>query len=111
MGKLRDLFIGIVLNLTCNIDNSELTKHMIDKAEMIELLLQILVDSRQDWPTCGAALALLQYSHVALSSNEMYMNLLDNEVPELIALFMEVCKNRDARKNIAEALYLLQICN
>lgn len=50
--------IGIVLNLTCNVESEEITEYMIKK-DVIRLLKEILVDSRHDWPTNGAALALL----------------------------------------------------
>lgn len=50
--------IGIVLNLTCNVESEEITTHMIDN-DVIRLLKNILVDARHDWPTNGAALALL----------------------------------------------------
>jgi hypothetical protein len=59
MTKLRDLFIGIVLNLACNVENSDIIKHMVLKSNVLEALKKILVDDRHDWPTEGAALALL----------------------------------------------------
>jgi hypothetical protein len=57
--KLRDLFIGIILNLTCNVENSEIIYDMIVRAGVVRVLCDILKDSRHDWPTNGAALALL----------------------------------------------------
>jgi len=66
--------IGIVLNLTCNVENEEVTKHMLSK-DVIKVLRIILVDSRHDWPTNGSALALLQYSHMALSNTELFLKL------------------------------------
>ena len=58
LNRFRDLMIGIVLNLTCNVESEEITEYMISK-DVIRLLKEILVDSRHDWPTNGAALALL----------------------------------------------------
>lgn len=58
LNRFRDLMIGIVLNLTCNVEGEEITEHMISK-DVIRLLKEILVDNRHDWPTNGAALALL----------------------------------------------------
>ena len=58
MNRFRDLMIGIVLNLTCNVESEEITDYMINK-DVITLLKEILIDSRHDWPTNGAALALL----------------------------------------------------
>ena len=53
--KLRDLFIGMVLNLTCNIEDVDTILKMISKYNILEVLVQILKDIRQDWPTHGAA--------------------------------------------------------
>ena len=58
LNRFRDLMIGIVLNLTCNVEGEEITEYMVNK-DVIRLLKEILVDSRHDWPTNGAALALL----------------------------------------------------
>lgn len=58
LNRFRDLMIGIVLNLTCNVESEEITEYMISK-DVIRLLKEILVDNRHDWPTNGAALALL----------------------------------------------------
>ena len=56
--RYRDLMIGTVLNLTCNVESEEITDYMTEKG-VILLLKEILVDNRHDWPTNGAALALL----------------------------------------------------
>lgn len=58
LNRFRDLMIGIVLNLTCNVEGEEITEYMVNK-DVIRLLKEILVDNRHDWPTNGAALALL----------------------------------------------------
>jgi hypothetical protein len=58
LNRFRDLMIGIVLNLTCNVESEEITEHMVQH-DVIRLLKEILIDSRHDWPTNGAALALL----------------------------------------------------
>lgn len=70
--RFRDLMIGIVLNLTCNVESEEITEYMISK-KVIRKLKEILLDSRHDWPTNGAALALLQYAHIALSNADMFI--------------------------------------
>lgn len=57
--RFRDLMIGIVLNLTCNVENEEINSYMVNHKDVIRLLKIILVDKRLDWPTNGAALALL----------------------------------------------------
>lgn len=50
--------IGIVLNVTCNVECAQVTEYLLSK-DTIKMLTQILVDTRHDWPTNGAALALL----------------------------------------------------
>jgi hypothetical protein len=50
--------IGIILNVTCNVECAEVTKYLLTK-DTIKMLTAILVDSRHDWPTNGAALAIL----------------------------------------------------
>ena len=60
--RYRDLLVGIILNVTCNIENAEVTEYLISIG-VVAILLSILVDKRHDWPTNGAALALLQFSH------------------------------------------------
>lgn len=56
--RYRDLMIGIVLNVTCNIESSHVTEYLIEQ-DVLMILSKILIDSRHDWPTNGAALALL----------------------------------------------------
>lgn len=58
LNRFRDLMIGIVLNLTCNVESEDITDYMVQR-DVIRLLKEILVDTRHDWPTNGAALALL----------------------------------------------------
>jgi len=58
LNRFRDLLIGIVLNLTCNVESEEVTAYMTER-DVVRLLKQVLLDSRHDWPTNGAALALL----------------------------------------------------
>lgn len=44
--KMRDLFIGIVLNLTCNIEDTEMIKYLVKEMNIIEPLVALLSDSR-----------------------------------------------------------------
>jgi hypothetical protein len=69
---LRDLFIGIILNLCCNVENLNLILRLIKEHEIIGILARIMVDSRHDWPTNGAALALIQYSYKAMNETEIF---------------------------------------
>ena len=75
--RFRDLMIGIVLNLTCNVENEEVVQYML-KQNVVRMLRKILVDPRHDWPTNGAALAILQYCHNALSDTDLFLMLEEN---------------------------------
>lgn len=53
--KLRDLFFGIILNLACNIEEQEMMMYMMHQIDILNVLLIIVTDPRNDWPTHGAA--------------------------------------------------------
>lgn len=44
--KLRDLFIGMVLNLTCNIEDNDFIIYLVKDMNVLSPLLQILMDPR-----------------------------------------------------------------
>jgi hypothetical protein len=70
--KLRDLFIGIVLNLACNIEESTMIVYLVKEINILGPLIKILVDSRNDWPTHGASQAIMQYSHLAMQDGQIF---------------------------------------
>jgi len=72
-------------------------------------LCKILVDPRHDWPTNGAALALLQYSHSALSNQAFYFKLEEHKVFELACKFLNVCSNKETKRHLYEMVSLLNI--
>jgi len=41
LNRFRDLMIGIVLNLTCNVESEEITEYMVKK-DVIRVLKEIL---------------------------------------------------------------------
>jgi hypothetical protein len=43
LSRFRDLMIGIILNLTCNVENTEVIDYML-KQNVIRMLRKILVD-------------------------------------------------------------------
>jgi len=59
LNRYRDLMIGIILNLTCNVEQEQVVKYMVLEQDIVGVLCSILVDQRHDWPTNGGALALL----------------------------------------------------
>lgn len=108
LNRFRDLTIGIVLNLTCNVESEEVTKYMLG-SDVVRILVRILTDPRHDWPTNGAALALLQYSHQALGNQEVFAQLEQASVFEEIQRFYPECKNQESRRHLYEALTLVQM--
>ena len=98
--------IGIVLNLTCNVESEEITEYMVSK-DVIRLLKEILVDSRHDWPTNGAALALLQYAHLALSNADMFEKLEECKIYDTMIKFVSECKNKETKRHMYEAITLI----
>ena len=105
--RFRDLMIGIVLNLTCNVESEEITSYMVLHKNAMRLLKAILQDSRQDWPTNGAALALLQYSHLALSNSEMFFCLEENLIYETMVKYVDECTKSDTKRHLYEAIALI----
>ncbi len=106
LNRFRDLMIGIVLNLTCYVESEDITEYMIKK-DVIRLLKEILVDSRHDWPTNGAALALLQYAHIALANADMFLKLEENKIYETMVRFVNECKNKETKRHLYETITLI----
>ncbi len=104
--RFRDLMIGIVLNLTCNVESEEITDYML-KQDVIRLLKIILVDSRHDWPTNGAALALLQYAHMGLSNSDLFHRLEFFGIYDTMTRFVNECRNKETKKHLYEAITLI----
>jgi hypothetical protein len=102
--------------LSCNIENDEVAQHMV-KHDVIPLLKKILVDSRHDWPTNGAALAILQYSHVSLSNAEYFYKLeqagklsrLNSGVYALVKKFLPECRNRETKRHLYETITIMSM--
>ena len=46
------------------------------------VLSVVLIDSRHDWPTNGAALALLQYCHTSLSDANLFLKIEEAKIYE-----------------------------
>lgn len=42
--KLKDLFMGMVLNLTCNIEEEHFIMYMVQDLDILKVLVQILID-------------------------------------------------------------------
>ena len=74
----------MVLNLTCNVEDADLITYFVSELNIIEPLLLILQDKRNDWPTHGASQALMQYAHLAMQNGQVYKKFLELEVPQKI---------------------------
>lgn len=74
---------------------------------MISVLKQILFDNRHDWPTNGAALAILQYSHASLSNTEMFYCMEKLNIYETLVSFVEKCYKNETKRHLYEAITFL----
>ncbi len=63
--KLLDLFVGLLLNIACNLMDEETLLGFLKLPFFVEYLLRVLIDSQKAWPICGAALAFVQLGHLA----------------------------------------------
>lgn len=104
LSRYRDLLFGIILNLTCNLENEKLIEYMVVELDVMRLLKKIVVDVRQDWPTNGGALALLQFCHLALSNHNIYEKVEENSVRELLESFSKKCRKIETKKYLFEAI-------
>jgi len=107
--KYKDLLIGIILNLACNVESEKIQGFFIENG-VVDILVEVLFDQRNDWPSNGSALALLQYSHKSITNLAIYAKISSEK---LRSLMREYIKNEKAtlesRKNIIEANTLLEI--
>lgn len=106
LNRYRDLTIGIVLNLTCNVESDEVTRYMLN-SDVVRVLGRILTDARHDWPTNGAALALLQYAHMALSDHGVFQRLEQAGIHDTMSKFLHDCKNQESKRHLYEAVTLV----
>ena len=74
---------------------------------VVDILREILVDTRHDWPTNGAALALLQYSHLSLSNADMFLRLEDAHIYDTMVVFVNDCEKRETKRHLWEAISLM----
>ena len=70
--------------------------------------IRILTDSRHDWPSNGAALALLQYSHQSMSDTDLYFRLSGAGVFAVMKKFIGMCRNNETKRHMYEALHILK---
>ena len=109
LSRYRDLLFGIILNLTCNLENESLIEYMVVELDILRNLKKIVVDVRQDWPTNGGALALLQYCHMALSNHKIFEKVEENQIKELLENFSEKCRKIETKKHIFEAIQMIEM--
>ena len=100
--------MGIILNVTCNVESEQITRYIISEG-VLKALIVILTDARHDWPTNGAALALLQYAHLALSSSDVFFKMEEAQAFEVMTQFIEECRNKETKKYLYEAVTLIEM--
>ena len=103
------MLFGVILNLTCNLENESLIEYMVVELDILRNLKKIVVDVRQDWPTNGGALALLQYCHMALSNHKIFEKVEENQIKELLESFSEKCRKIETKKHIFEAIQMIEM--
>ncbi len=108
--RFRDLLIGIVLNLACNVDSEEIQQHFVATG-IIPLLTSILHDSRHDWPTNGSALALMQYCHMSISNIHVYQQLRNASAQQAMTAYMSAGRSLEAKRNVYEGLAFLSVAD
>lgn len=107
--KLKDLIAGVILNVSCNVDGETVKMNMLEKG-IVPILLELLFDPRHDWPTNGAALALLQYSHMSMSNLQVYQRLSGACAMKIMeGYYMLEPATEESRRNVHEATVLLGI--
>ena len=100
VGRYKDILIGIVLNLACNVRDPSLQVLMFSSPLLIPLLLKILIDLRQDWTTNGAAIALLHLSHASILDTEMFFLLDETNAESLIERYAGECLINETRQHL-----------
>ena len=96
LGRYRDLLIGIVLNMSFNMQASAFLETMLVKSDIMPYLLRIMEDKRCDWPTNGAVTALMQYAHESCSQSAVLERMEDARVYETIEKYL--CVNSTTLK-------------
>jgi hypothetical protein len=73
------------------------------------MLTLILVDQRHDWPTNGAALAILQYAHQSLSNSELLLKLEEVQAYQIVVDFVRECRNKETKRHLFEASAFIEM--
>lgn len=106
--KYKDLLAGIVLNLACNVEAEDIQLQFVDGG-VVPILAGVLFDPRNDWPSNGSALALLQYAHKSLSNVMVYNRMLESGVKKDMQHYTGTKGSIEARRNVEEALAIMDI--
>ena len=72
----------MVLNVTCNVEDTKIIHQLISHHGVLEILIRVLQDKRNDWPTHGAAQALMQYSHLSMQDDHVYNEFENQKIGE-----------------------------
>lgn len=75
----------------------------------MRILKKIVVDNRQDWPTNGGALAILQYAHLGLSNHQIFQKIEKNNIYDLFQKFSKKAEKLETKKHVFEALQLIEM--
>ncbi len=109
--KMLDLFVGLLLNLACNISDEEILFKFISMPYFVEYLLRVLIDSKKAWPVQGASLAFVQLAHMAARNSDFYTLLInDFDIePVLHGFFSLGIEDETVMQQLNETLILFEI--
>lgn len=69
-----------------------------------------MFDDWYDWPSKGAAVSLLQYSHTSLTDADIYYKLVwEENFPEKCSEFILICPLPEIKKFLHESVGLIEI--
>jgi hypothetical protein len=108
--KYKDILMGIVLNLSCNIESDEIQKHFLE-LNTPRVLVDILFDSRNNWPSNGSSLALMQYARKSFESYWIYQIMNEEKIRNGMKRYLRLEGLVKAKENIKEALNYLEIAD
>jgi len=108
--KYKDILMGIILNLSCNVESDEIQKHFLE-LYIPRILIEILFDSRNDWPSNGSSLALMQYARKSFESYWIYQIMNEEKTRNGMKRYLRLEGLLKAKENIKEALNYLEVAD
>ena len=85
--------------------------YLVKEINILDPLIKILVDSRNDWPTHGASQAIMQYSHLAMQDGQIFEVFARNGIDVKLRQILSsgLIKHPDALQHLQQSLGHLEI--